>query len=144
MDNGLDPVPVFQIKQETTKWPWTENNGMIYIGTHGLGFFEYSGYLTSVDDSGSGLMTDGETLNANIYPNPVVDFVNVNFELTKPSSVKIRIYNMNGQVIRMIDAGKQSEGENTVQLQLNSLDQGAYLMHIETVCGQVTKRLIKK
>jgi len=144
VDNGLDPVPVFQIKQQTAHFPWTLNNGMIYIGTHGLGFFEYSGYLTSIDDDKPGNLNNEQTLNASIYPNPVVDFINLNVDLKNPSVIKIEIYNMKGQLIHLVNAGQQFEGENTIQLQLNSLEQGAYLMHIESGEGQVTKRFIKK
>ncbi len=50
------------------------------------------------------------TLNVNIYPNPARDFINVSYELINDSNVKLELYDMMGQQLRIRTLDTHIEG----------------------------------
>ena len=66
------------------------------------------------------------------YPNPVVDVMVV----ASDQPVDIKIFGMDGKLVQVID---QAYGE----VDLSQLNEGTYLMKIESEKGTTTKRLIK-
>ncbi len=143
-NEGLDPVAVFQIDQTLTS-DWTEKDGMIYIGTHGQGFFENSDYLyIGVEDIEPVAKVDGSKVQMSVYPNPVSDMANINYVLPNDASVKMYLYNMNGQLLMTIDGGNKIAGsENTIQVQMSALPRGTYLLNVVAGQARSTERIIK-
>jgi len=84
-----------------------------------------------------------ETFNASIFPNPVKDFVNVNFELTQGSEVNMTIYNLNGQLVKQISNNYLPSGEQQIQIDVNDLPFGNYILQIQTETEQVALPIIK-
>lgn len=141
---NVGPVPVFQMKQQTSKKWANSTYGIIYIGTHGLGFFEDRTYKSISDEMPNGDGVVSESLKINIYPNPVVSSAKVSIELKQPENVIFEVVNISGQVVYSYDAGQLHEGENTVDVDFSALNKGVYLMQIN---GQLTDgalRFVKK
>ena len=84
-----------------------------------------------------------ETLNASIFPNPAKDFVNVAFELTTGSDVQMTIYNWNGQLIKQVSNEYLPSGEQQIQVDVNDLPFGNYILQIQTATEQVALPIIK-
>jgi len=49
-----------------------------------------------------------------IYPNPSDDQFNISFNLSAGSFVEVNIYNLNGQKVKSVYAGKLAGGNNTI------------------------------
>lgn len=81
-------------------------------------------------------MTDIENVSATatkVYPNPVVDRLNVE---TEEDVLYIRVYNMYGvEVVRIANANA---------IDLTSLAAGNYLVRVQTATGVSTHRIVKK
>ncbi|HUH26298.1 MAG TPA: T9SS type A sorting domain-containing protein [Flavobacterium sp.] len=75
-----------------------------------------------------------------LYPNPVNEILSI----TTKENIKIEditIYNANGKVIK---PHQIYDIENGIQLNLQDLSAGIYLLHIKTNEGETVKKIIKK
>lgn len=82
-----------------------------------------------------------EVLNEkfNIFPNPVNDVLNI----TNNNNIKInkiKLYNENGKFIKE----ENYNTENNIQLNIENLQSGIYMLDLETDHGSATKKIIKK
>ena len=104
----------------------------------GIDFVIHSTFiLASVNQS-----TQSDVLNTLVYPNPIHDLVNVQFELLKSSNVTIELMDIQGKLIQRMDLGMKN---GVVQTTLNTenLNKGAYFLRIQTNEGTGNYKLIK-
>ena len=78
-----------------------------------------------------------EPLLATIYPNPTKSGdtypVHINFQLKNGMPVRIEVFNINGQVIRVLrDHEYFSQGSHIVHLQANQLQKGMYFVKLSS------------
>ena len=76
-----------------------------------------------------------------VYPNPATDHLTVEFSLTQAEQVSARILDMTGKVLQQntIDG---VDGANQIQLDLNGISQGLYLLEINTPEGKSVRKVI--
>ncbi|MBN1199089.1 MAG: T9SS type A sorting domain-containing protein, partial [Bacteroidales bacterium] len=77
-----------------------------------------------------------------VYPNPLSDNVNVEFEVTKPSRASIQILNAVGNIVWENDFGNQSSGKHTIHLDIHHLAFGLYMIRLQTGEQSVVKRIV--
>jgi hypothetical protein len=75
-----------------------------------------------------------------IFPNPVKDFVQIQFDLSEPSDVSAILTDMNGRVIRW-NSYKGIQNDQ-VSFDAQQLPAGHYLMHFSTKNGQRAEKLV--
>ena len=80
------------------------------------------------------------------YPNPTSSQINVDYSLNDKSDVDLTVYNIKGDLIKLIDFGSMSEGTHTFQLDLsqNNLSPGIYVVHLRTNSSVQTNKVIIK
>ncbi|PWJ43712.1 S8 family serine peptidase [Sediminitomix flava] len=61
------------------------------------------------------------------YPNPVTASTKFSFDLTEAADVKIMVYNMQGQLVDSIEAGRKSVGTSEVEYDTSVLQSGMYI-----------------
>ncbi len=67
--------------------------------------------------------------NVQLYPNPATSYVNLNISSPKAGEYFIKIYSMDGKVV--IDKGIElTEGLNTQIIDINSIDNGFYILQL--------------
>lgn len=89
------------------------------------------------------LLNENSLINAfNIYPNPIIDYFNIEFNLNQPSDVKIYIVNTLGQIVKTIFNSHLDKGKHTINSNNKSLDKGYYLIKTEINNIQITKSII--
>jgi hypothetical protein len=83
------------------------------------------------------------------YPNPMRETTDFTFELTQPAELRIRIYTVNGRLIRTLEAGTLGAGFNS--LFWDGLDgdgdpiaNGVYLYRIDAVSGSERAQVVEK
>ena len=79
--------------------------------------------------------------NVVFYPNPARDNINVKLNIEEKGNVEIRIYNESGQLVKISDKGKLSEGEHNIGLDLSKLNNGLYFINVSTENKSVTKKI---
>ncbi len=80
--------------------------------------------------------------NISIYPNPVSEFVNLEFELEHSSNVSIAIFDIFGKKVRTLFAGNLFAGKYQKQFDLDIVN-GTYLIKLEIGENTFVERVVK-
>ena len=79
--------------------------------------------------------------NTVFYPNPTKEELNISFYNHKNCEVKIRIFNESGQLVKISDKGKLSEGKHNIILDLSKLNNGLYFINILSGNESITQKI---
>jgi len=139
-------VPVFDLRQQQTgikPYMNPTNYGVIYAGTHGRGIWRSdASYSVSVQEVAQPQVQSASLL---VYPNPTVQDAYLQIELTQPlADGMIRIYSVQGQLVRQIRTGQLGIGLNRISLEADQLSSGTYLVHVDAGPATGTARFIKR
>jgi len=151
--NGFPNVPSYMIIQQTNpnnKCSGVTNEGYIYVCTHGRGIFRTRDYAAIQDTTECNLPVGIEENyygdiagSMQFYPNPVVNgSSNVSFELVKPAEIVIKIYDLHGKVVQMVEVGKRAAGNHIVQVNTNHLQSGTYFVSLNTNTDSKVQKFI--
>lgn len=162
--SGIPNVPVFQLTQQTMNLPRrehfnyvgqnafqttflrTELPGAIYAATYGKGLFAFLGDTIAPREDvirieeNITLSKEGATLR--VYPNPAYGTTTLDYNLTETSSVMLQVYDMNGRLVSSLDKGRQSEGNHRVQMNVENMKKGVYVIRVITNNSTNTAKLI--
>ncbi|OPZ82306.1 MAG: Basal-body rod modification protein FlgD [bacterium ADurb.Bin431] len=83
------------------------------------------------------------------YPNPLSDHTDFTFLLTRPAEVRLRIYTVNGRLIRLLEAGSLGAGFNRLFWDGRDGDgdliaNGVYLYRVEARSGSEHAEVVEK
>lgn len=155
-NTGMAKVPVSQIRQQLHRNGWIpidgmlgngiqtgiENHGVIYIATMGRGIFRCEDFRGPVSVPENDYVENVTPLS--IFPNPANDKINVSFNLIQNSDVEISILNINGQTLSTKKISHLNKGIQSVELNVNTLNTGIYMISVKTNDGKFIGKLIKK
>lgn len=125
-NNGLPKVRINELEINTV-----ENK--LYAATYGRGLWRSNVYDASLS------VDDFEFNDLSMYPNPALNEVNLKWN--KPENVSIRIYNLEGKIIFY---GKNVNLFNGLKIDVSSFNTGLYFVKLNSVNGEITKKLILK
>ena len=81
--------------------------------------------------------TEGEQeIELGVYPNPVIETINIDLSVERPSQIDAGIYDAIGQLIQSIDQTALNAGNNVLQVNVADIPVGTYLLRVE-IDGQV-------
>ncbi len=99
--------------------------------------------LSSLDWPGPGVGLGENSLSANtkLYPNPAGTSASLNIGLNRDVNVEVTILNTMGQVVKAF-THKGMSGENNVEISVNDLATGIYMVNIKAGNAAGTKKLV--
>ena len=106
------------------------------------------GYVT-INAHTVGLENQETALNFNLtnnFPNPFNPSTTITYSLAKPSFVTLEVYNIQGQVVRLLVEENQKAGEHTAMFNGENLASGVYITRLRAVSqigGEIFKKSIK-
>ncbi len=161
---GIPNVPVFQLIQQTMRLPRyeftttsgqnsvlttflrTELPGAIYAATYGKGLFAFLGDAVEADTTIVGIkdniIVKNPESNLRVYPNPASSTTTLDYALTDASNVTLQVYDMNGRLLSSLDKGRQSSGQHSLQMNVQNMKSGVYMIRIITNKSTNTAKLI--
>lgn len=86
----------------------------------------------------------GETAaysSMNVYPNPFTTSTNIAVTLSEPQEVAINVYNMMGQVVYQVPAGRMEAGNHMFEFNGNDLSNGFYIVRMNVGSQVLTSRI---
>lgn len=151
-NNGMPNVPSFFIKQFVNDRPssirerldangntvfdtiWAES-GDIYVGTHGRGMFKTGSTMTRNTISTNDVLptaqaNSGKDLQLNMYPNPAIDFTNVDFDVNNKSDVTVSVRDLNGRLVKMLKMPNMAKGSHKIKIETDDLKTGFYFITV--------------
>ncbi len=137
IDTGTSDVPGGLYPYDLNGAPRIHGNSV------DMGCYEY-GSVDVHDDT----IPIADVSNIRIYPNPFRESTKIEFNLPAPDDIVINIYNIRGQQVKTLAAGKMCAG--TIQLTWNGLDDngkstasGVYFCKVDKPGYSYTKKMIK-
>jgi len=125
----LTYVPVYDVRQQELPYARANNTGVVYVGTHGRGFWE-SQSLVGMDEVNP-FASDDTPINAlNVYPNPLKGQGKIEFESNSVGLADIRIFDINGRQVKSWNHLTRS-GVNTINFNALEMKSGSYFVTIE-------------
>ncbi|MBK9591873.1 MAG: T9SS type A sorting domain-containing protein [Crocinitomicaceae bacterium] len=110
----------------------SDGGNNIYIDDINL----YPASMTSIEE-------DLAPSGLSIYPNPVTDFMQVNFTTQVSGDYAISILNTLGQVIGTVYLGELQAGDNQLGYSTAHLPQGVYFLRVESQGNIATQKFVK-
>ena len=123
MTGGTDGFPVGDLKwfpDKKAEWMSTNQSAKLIAAMK-------SGTATGIES----IKRNNES-NVTVYPNPVSITANVKFELRSDSNVKLAVYNIVGEKVKVQDYGRQIAGVHTLALNRGDLNSGVYILRVIT------------
>ncbi|WP_219010761.1 lytic polysaccharide monooxygenase [Aquimarina litoralis] len=78
----------------------------------------------------------------NNYPNPFASTTTIQYILTEPSDVSLKVYALSGQLIKSIDEPSKTIGKYEFTIDMEGMSNGVYIYKLQTDKGVQTKRMI--
>jgi hypothetical protein len=144
---------------DTNTWSWVYTEilasgfGVIFRGRGELGYDLYlrgavingllygDTTLVAVQELGRGIFPTQVTLFQN-YPNPYNPTTKINFELSKRTHVRLKIFDVLGREVRSLIDTTQSAGKYSLDFNAHELPSGIYFYRLETAEIIQTKKMI--
>jgi hypothetical protein len=119
-------------------------DGKIVAATHGNGLYQSQISNVSPDPTSA---TGTKLVVKNAFPNPFTNFVAINFSVPETGSIRARVYNDQGAVIKTIALGFGFEGDNEIfwdgtNVQGQKVAAGVYMIRLEYLNEIVAQRVI--
>lgn len=118
----------------------------ILIGMAALGGFAQS--TTSTDQNNrtplAGVTPENQLFSiTRMYPNPVKDFVTIEFYSPEASTVQVNLINILGTEVKKWEPNTITKGDQKLKLDLSFLKTGVYFIRISS-SGRVVTQVLKK
>ncbi len=83
-----------------------------------------------IEKTTTSIQTTGEqrALAWTVFPNPLVDQVNLEYELDRAAEIEFRLYDQNGRLLQQKALNRQEAGTHKFQMQLSDYPAGTYFL----------------
>jgi len=115
-----------------------EPTNTLYAGTFGRSLFSFD-----IENIGTGV-TDNQINLANliVYPNPVVENINLEFEAKHTTNGKVFLTDIHGKTMATLFEGEIESGKQIFSYNLNNEETGIYFIRIKTNSTYLVKKVI--
>jgi uncharacterized repeat protein (TIGR01451 family) len=80
----------------------------------------------------------------NVWPNPVEDAINIQFDLESPSITTIQVYSIDGHIVYNKDLGFLFGGTQNAVINLRELCSGIYIIRLGTATKSFVRKVVMK
>jgi len=78
-----------------------------------------------------------------VFPNPVIDHINLNYDVKQESQVEIKLFDLEGKMVMPLYSGKRQPGNYSGDYKFPfNLDNGIYLLEISSESARITKKIL--
>ena len=148
---GAGLVKINTITPEILPWKGHYYNGvpvtLTIVPNNGFTFKNWESIHTILDQNSSETISynfekddeitayfeaEFEGVNLSASPNPFQNNIELEFTLDKISNVDVYLYDSIGRLLRSFPQGKRNGGTQTIQLEINDLNKGIYIISLQT------------
>lgn len=107
------------------------------VSENNIVFTQVGTVLSKVDN-----VVAPQTWQLRLAPNPAGEMTAVAFELKGSASVRLDLFNANGQLVRPISSGQLAPGQHTVSVDVSALRPGIYFVRLMVGPEMTVQRLV--
>lgn len=96
---------------------------------------------THLDISGN-LVRINSDVDIQVYPNPFNDMANVRYVLPTSGKISIKLYDINGRLVKVLFEGGNREGEHIFKFNMGSFPSGVYFLSLNFCYETVVKKIM--
>jgi hypothetical protein len=85
-----------------------------------------------------------DLINLNVYPNPFVNNIRVDYSLQTSGWMKADLYDVNGRLVRNLVNSNQGAGNHSILEDLSDLSKGQYVLHMSLNGRVLSTEIIQK
>ncbi|MDD3878350.1 MAG: T9SS type A sorting domain-containing protein, partial [Bacteroidales bacterium] len=85
---------------------------------------------------------DETTTEMDVYPNPMNQSSLISFNLPEATKVNIGLYNIEGQLVKVIASDNYESGMQYLNFSVNGINNGVYFIKFTTDYSTVVKRIV--
>jgi photosystem II stability/assembly factor-like uncharacterized protein len=108
------------------------------IGSEGLIFYTENGGIVDIAEN------NYNTIKCQAYPNPFYFKTTISFSVENMSKIVIKLYSINGSLIRTVLNDSFTTGNYTIELEADNIPAGIYLYYLlsdeDAYCGKLIKK----
>jgi hypothetical protein len=78
-----------------------------------------------------------------VYPNPTTGATNLDFALKNAGDLTIDVIDLSGRVVKQVFSGNQPSGQQVMQIDAAGLQNGVYLIRMQSNGQQVVRKFVK-
>lgn len=135
--DGFPNTAVFEMKQtEVVRDNW-RTGPTLYAATHGRGIWKTYNLLTSAKEVEKAVTT------LNVYPNPAVGKVNIDFTSEQADEVEIGLYDMQGKLMTSSLETIYSAGKQSLDMDMSAVPAGIYFVKLKGAHHEGSYRVVK-
>ncbi|MBK7630083.1 MAG: T9SS type A sorting domain-containing protein [Ignavibacteriales bacterium] len=127
---------------ERKEYSFTDANAQIGNYTYRLKQVDFNGAFEYSNEIFVDVTAPLEFALDQNYPNPFNPTTTINFSLAEPSFVKLAVYNLLGEEVKVLVSENRGAGSFNVTLDASSLPSGMYLYKIETAQYSSVKKMM--
>jgi endonuclease I len=86
---------------------------------------------------------ESKKVDLEIFPNPLINTINLSYYVSENSLVQIEIFNLSGQQMISLNQGPQNSGNHTLEVDLTDLPLGVYLIKMNIGGTILNKKVVK-
>ena len=118
------------------------NNGYVYVAekTSGMSIYKNELVTTGIEDGNSYLPSEFALMQN--YPNPFNPSTKIQFNLAKVSKIKLRVYNLLGQLVSTLADEQMPAGLHAVEFNATELSSGIYFYRLDSEDFSSVKKMI--
>jgi photosystem II stability/assembly factor-like uncharacterized protein len=112
---------------------------MLRVATHGNGAYQRD----LIDENVSGTERQlVKTMDVKVYPNPVVEKMNIDFEISEKATVSFQLTDEQGRMVYALNKGVLGSGDQHLEWEVNTLPKGVYFLLIKIGDDQISKKIL--
>ena len=163
LDSETANVPVMEIKQQllenhdpryiylidevgdttSIEYPSISNNAIVYVATYGKGLYKCEDFVQNTGESiNENTSFVSNSLEMNIYPNPVVSEATIKFSVEATSAVSYQIYDLSGHMVQNATLGNYAQGSHSVNFNVDGLSSGTYIVKVQVGSTTNTAKIL--
>jgi hypothetical protein len=106
----------------------------------------YSAFLSDETVGIERIQTISENISMKyIYPNPVSNEINVDYNINKSSDIKISLYSVDGKLVKTFTDEKDNKiGTHHEKYNISGIESGTYFVVLNSDFGNITKKVTIK
>jgi hypothetical protein len=81
--------------------------------------------------------------NLRYYPNPVQDYLTINYTLARPTPVSIKLFTLDGRLLQDKENINSISGDNISSLEMSRLPKGIYVLQLSSEEGTTSRKIEK-
>ncbi len=145
--NGMDYVLTLHIRQQLFDNSYAnnvDNDGVIYIGTHGRGIFSSDAWKgpEAIDEPTNNFVSSNNN-TIKVFPNPVSSNTTINFTSNSTDDIWVNVYNLQGSLVMKENIGSYPVGKQSIELSFDNLQSGTYVLSIYNKNLKASAKIIK-